>query len=183
MNLLILDISGLLCCKVPKEFVVDDSLEFIDLEHYKVIFRPNIKVFLNKCYEKYSVAYFSSTTHKNAIVILDKLLTKEQREKTVFFWFRDKTHLDPDFEKDPNIKDYDTIKLLSDVYDNPLFNRTYNSKNTVLCDDSHTKNRFNNPSNLIIVTPYDGSNKDNTLDELIKVIESKFINLTYRPTS
>lgn len=172
-KLIVLDINGVLCTKTQDNV---EKNEGIKLATYNVIFRPEYRKFLNFCYENYDVGFFSSTTYKNASLILKKLLTPEQYKKTVFMWFRDRTVLDPDFNKDPEIKQFDTIKRLSDIIDNPIVNhdRRYNYQNTVLIDDSQRKTRFNDPFNIVIVPPYDGSKEDDILESIMEEILIKF---------
>lgn len=174
MRLLILDINGLLCCKVSKDHVPDARTEILELGKYNVILRPHARKFLECCYRDYTVAFFSSTTYTNANLILEKLLTAQQKESTCFRWFRDRTRLDS-----AGNKDYDTIKNLADVFDNPVINekRIFNWSNTLLCDDSKIKTRFNPDKNIIIFKAFEGDPDDNILLEMMDVISERFIEL------
>lgn len=178
-RLLILDINGVLCCKVSKDSKIGDALELLVLNAYTIIMRPGYREFLDFCYKNYTVAFFSSTTYSNASVILEKLLTHEQKSATAFCWFRDRTHSDPDYQKDSNIRIHDTIKILSDVFDDPTVNaeHKYHSRNTLLCDDSKTKNRFNNSNNVVIFEPFIGEKNDKVLYEMMDVLSQRFVNL------
>jgi hypothetical protein len=173
-KLVLLDINGLLCCKIKKNVEINKSSEILDLNSYKVILRPHYKEFLDFVYNNYKVGFFSSTCEWNAKEILNKLLNKEQKKLTVLMWFRDRTHIDPD-----SIDTYDTIKKLEDVFDNPVFNvkRKYHSGNTILIDDSKTKTRFNNPNNIIICESFTGNEDDCVLFELINLISDRYNNL------
>lgn len=173
--LLILDINGLLCCKVQPDCTEADLRPN---KHYSVILRPGYAEFLQQCYAHYEVGFFSSTTEPNASAILKALLTKEQFKQTKFIWYRDRTSLDPDWQADQihydetwndlefnqEIKAHDTIKLLNNVWNNPMINakRKYNSKNTLICDDSAMKLRYNSQQNCLIVSEYVYTSDENT---------------------
>ena len=153
-RLLILDINGVLCCKIANQ----------------VVLRPDYKEFLSFCFDNFTVAFFSSTTYKNANAIINKLLSSEQRSKVAFFWYRDRTR------KDHEMGGYSTIKNLIDVFDNPVINKEnkYNKYNTLICDDSPTKLRFNDEQNVIIVQEFKGDKEDQVLHNMIKEISSRF---------
>src|SRR5680860_1896755 len=108
-GLIILDINGILCWKYPLDRSFPD-LESFKLSHYNVVLRPKIREFLDFCYSYADVGFFSSTTPSNANAILNHILTPSQRKKTIFFWYRDRTKLDPSYGSDPSIKIGDTIK-------------------------------------------------------------------------
>ena len=188
-RLLLLDINGVLCCKSEHknalEEVTEDltncnlneiKLEILKLSTYNVTLRPNYREFLEFCYENFSVGFFSSTTYPNANAILEKILTPEQKAKTILKWFRDHTHLDPDFGSNPEIVFHDTIKKLSDIFDNPIINgnRKFSPKNTLLCDDSEIKTRFNDPKNIVIFKGFKGDPEDKVLYEMINVLSKRF---------
>jgi hypothetical protein len=176
-KLLILDINGLLCHKVAKDFIVPNGLKMITLKNYNVILRPFTLIFLEFCYSNYLVGFFSSTTYSNAEAILNAILTPEQKEKTVFKWYRDMTKLDPDYGINENIKKYDTIKCLSTAFEHPIINkdRMFTLKNTLICDDSGIKLRFNPKDNNIIFETFNPSNiSDSVLKNMPTIIESKF---------
>ena len=190
--LLILDISGLLCCKVPLE----------NSHKSKVILRPHVRQFLEACYATYTVGFFSSTTFKNANAILKGLLTTEQESQTLFRWYRDRTQFDPEYPTNRFIKVYDTVKYISDVLNNPLvnMNRLYNYQNTIICDDSLHKVRFNPKANVVLVPKFEipggysesargrfestgGNVEDNTLLNMLPVINRAFNLLNVRSTA
>lgn len=148
-KLLLLDINGLLCCKK---------------NNHKIILRPYYKEFLDFCYLHFNVGFFTSTTEKNAKLILNQLLTQEQFNQTTLMLFRQHTHRDYE-----SYKIYDTIKNLNDVYDT-----MYHDKNTILIDDSPEKVRYNNPKNIIICETFKGDENDNHLIELMHKIVEQF---------
>lgn len=149
--LLILDINGVLC----------DTIKYNN--ESKRIRRKHVTKFLDKCYKKYDIAFFSSMTKHNFIRIINRLLTKNQINNTVFFWHRDYT--DPD----PNGKKWDTIKNLSKV---KLLFPSY--KKMLICDDSFSKIRFNQPCEILIVDKLTDSNTDIYFDNLFHSINTKF---------
>lgn len=171
-QLLLLDINGLFCYKIPKNKAVESvSLEIIELNSYKVIMRPGYREFFDFCYDHYTVGFFTSTNQWNVDIILNKVLNRKQMKNTAFKWYRDRTRFDPDSENS-----YDTIKKLEDVFDNPVINkeRKYHSGNTVLIDDSETKTRFNDPKNILICEPFIGKEDDRILFELMELLPEKF---------
>lgn len=161
-RLLILDINGLLCCKIKSN------------AWYDVVIRPGVTTFLSHCYNHYRVAFFSSTTQQNAEPILVHLLTRKQIMNTEFVWYRDRTHRD---DRDPTgIK---TIKKLSDVFDNPVINQhnAYHPGNTLIVDDEASKMIFNDPRNVLIVPTFMGAADDTDLTRLHLAIHDKFTQL------
>ena len=165
-KLLLLDINGLLCCKTNQN---ETNLSSIHLKAYHVILRPYYKEFLDFCYKHFNVGFFTSTTEKNAKIILNNLLTEEQIKNTKLMWFRDRTHLDYE-----SYKTFNTIKKLNDIYDYPLFNCQYHEHNTILIDDSFNKVRYNEPKNIIICNAFHGDHNDTHLIELIHKIVEQF---------
>lgn len=170
-RLIILDINGLLCWKFfsekyPQEQVIkmakDLKMEYIILEKFVVFIRPKVRIFLDFCYEYADVGFFSSTTHLNGYSILDKILTEDQRKKTKFFWYREHVKLDPEFGIKPEIKQHDTVKILTDVLASAQINhhRLYSYYNTVMLDDDLNKIRFNSMQNSHLVKSFN-------LDEII----------------
>ena len=142
-RLIILDIKGVLCTKCE-----DGEEEAIRLGSYSVKPKPHLKEFLSHLYENYKVAFFSSTTYGNAGKFLTQTLSKEQKDKTLFMWFRDRVKFDPEPEKD-----FDTIKVLDDFFQNPVYNRNkkWNIHNTIIIDDSARKLRFNDQKTSMVV--------------------------------
>jgi len=182
MKLLVLDLNGLLFSKVQDKTNAD-----LMLNAYGVMFREGYKEFLESCYSQYRVGFYSSTTQQNAWAILDKMLTKSQRKKTVFFWCRDRTILDPDWNEDQfsfdqswdeseflkdEIVRHSTIKLLTHIWNNPIINceRRYSEKNTLICDDSSLKLRLNLRKNCLIAEPF----PEETLHEVFDRIQVSF---------
>jgi len=173
-QLLILDLNGVLCRKTKTDQLSNDNV--IKLSNYNVVLRPGLYEFLNVCYQKYDVGFYTSTKRQNAVTILNGILTKFQQNETVCRLYREFTQLDPDYLIDPDTEKHDTIKLLSVIFNHPLINesRKYNYSNTIICDDSLTKLRFNNLENVIIIPTYTGNADDDVLYNLIYTISQKF---------
>lgn len=169
--LLLLDVNGLLIYKVRPG---DSKKADMKLEKYSVIFRPYFKEFLNEIFKLYDVGIFSSTTWKNISKILGYTFTENQEKNLVCIWCRDRTRLDR--EKGG----YQTLKMLNDIWDNPVINagNQYNNFNTLLCDDSTIKTRFNDPRNILIVKEYQGDMQDRYLLDILKLIKEKFERMT-----
>lgn len=187
-RLLLLDINGVLCRKVDSKYEGPVDLE---LTSYKIIYRPGYEKFLAECYERYDVGYYSSTTYKNADGILRAMLTKKQRDSTVCFWYRDRTCLDPDWGKSisnhdswdgdlttTQITKFSTVKYLSTIWQNPVinYNRVYSENNTIICDDSSIKLRFNNRKNCLLIDSFVDDN-DTILETFIDNVAARFENL------
>jgi hypothetical protein len=189
VKLLILDLNGVLCLKVNKDVqnnITENKKNVSD--YHDVILRPFLKEFFEFIFLNYEVAIFSSTSFFNADKIL-KIILQEIGDISDGFricdfrfkWFRDRTHLDPDYidgNEEKPLKRHSTIKKLEDVYNFPYFNRLYTEQNTILCDDSQMKNRFNQRRNVIIVDKFNGDMNDTCLLNLIEAIPKKFDKLT-----
>jgi len=155
-KLLILDLDGVLCCKKGKE----------------IIFRPDTFRFIEEVYSKYNIGFFTSCTYKTMKRILGSLLTEQQDYDTIFKWSRDHTHLDNE-----SPCPWDTYKLLSDVWDNPVVNpnRYWNKYNTLMIDDSPNKMRYNPPENWMAVRSFNG--EDDSMLEYLPTIDAIFSSL------
>ena len=198
-KLIVLDIFGILCCKVmydkcPKQdavtFAEENGMEHITLNVYSVFIRPYVRQFLDHCYDYADVGFFSSSTEPNSIAVLRSVLTDEQQEKTRFFWYRDRTKLDPDYGKDFEITNYDTVKILADIFQSPYVNRyrCYDEYNTIICDDSPRKMRYNDQSNVLLIPSFDIDNeisewllhKDNTTEVKTRANDRELIEISRR---
>lgn len=177
-KLVILDIKGILGIEVEKGNTVRQGT--LKLASYDFLPRPEVATFLSNLYKDYEVAFFSSTTEKNAFLILKEILTRDQMKKTLFFWYRDRTHLDPN----PGALPYETVKLLDDVFTSPIVNkeRKWSKNNTILVDDSAVKTRFNDDANLIILPTYDPEVADNLL-EVLNSLKENFMKLELQSMS
>lgn len=136
--------------------------------------RPYCKQFLAYCYRNFDVAFFSSAHRETGEALLNTVLTPDQRVKTVFTWFRDRTRPDPE-----PVNSYDTIKLLSDVFNDQDVNyrQKYHEGNTIICDDSSRKVRFNHSQNVLLVEEWTGNSKDEVLKRVGYNLMDKFKHL------
>ena len=158
--LVVLDVTGVLCQRVYTG------------DGFQITIRPFVQEFLSFLYKNYEVAFFTSTNYVNANPIIQSLLTPEQKQKTKFFWYRDRTRFDPQ-----PIESYDTIKMIQDIIDCPTINydRRYTLQNILLVDDSPRKVRLNNPDSVILVNSYLGGTDDDELLKLIKDMRYKLL--------
>lgn len=182
LKLLVLDLNGILCHKAYKE---EDTLDrsiykSISLDKHNIYLRPKAKRFLNKILnlKNLEVAIFSSTTYPNVNLILNELITTEQRKKLKFLWCREHCTLDPDYGTRDDVKEYTTIKKLETITDHPYINmkRLYNSTNVLFIDDEPSKMRYNPKSSYHILSGYDPREIDTdgkVLTKLIKYIKSR----------
>lgn len=164
-KLLLLDINGLLCKKVAKN--INTNLQTIDLHSYRVILRPYYKEFLHFRYTHFHIGFYSSTSQRNADIILKGMLTENQMHDTCLFWFRDQTKLDIE-----STNEYDTVKPLNDVYH--YFNGFFNKTNTLLIDDSYQKIRYNDMNNILLCHQFKGVESDTHLIELMSMIVYRY---------
>ena len=149
-RLVILDLNGVLCRKLSPEETREKVKAYKNSgggghHHHNhcvklpksaagVEFRPGYDAFITELLTKYQVAVFSSTMEKNCRAILDFIPGADRFE---FYFFRDHTRWDPETPE----TSYDTIKLLRDIYENPIANprRIWSECNTIIIDDSATK--------------------------------------------
>lgn len=155
--LILFDVNGVLCFKVrdKEELVGLDDKDIIKTTDYWMVLRPGIIDLLCRLSKEHTLGIFSSTTFKNVNPILSVL--EKHGAKFFIKAYREYTQLDPDFGKNDNIREFDTIKRLNQIWQHPYFNtqRRWNKRNTLLIDDSTLKTRFNDESNILIVESFD----------------------------
>lgn len=190
-RLLILDLGDVLCKRVSKKEngKWSNIPPDVKLPSYNVVFRHGYKEFLQHCYTHYDVGYYTSGIRENAEMILDHMLTKQQRNITKFVLTRDNTYIDwerihkfntQNSVKSPSsVKSCFTNKLLDVVLYNPTINYPfkYNMYNVIICDDDPEKVRYINPVNVIIVDKIHDYETDIELNLLIPKIELQFSEL------
>lgn len=147
--------------------------EIIQGKSFTYQVRPGAKEFLRRCFEHFQVAVWSSTTYSNVHPLIESLFTYEQQRQLIFRWDRDRTQLDPDFRSDPAVKDFDTIKPISEIANCPTFLRRWNSRNILLIDDSPRKTRFNDDKNVQIIPEYLNNDETFSFDEFFQLLVSK----------
>lgn len=176
--LIILDLNGVFYYKIPKD--KDDTknktnVKMINIGYHNVYIRPNIEKFLSWLFKTYSVAIFSSTTYYNVNIMLEKILTLEQRKKLVFLWCRSHCTLDPDYGINEEIKFYDTVKLFTTVVNNPFNeNRIYTVDNVLFLDDSLKKMRYNPNKTYFILDSYHPDNEVCDINDVSIIIDLLF---------
>ena len=197
-QLIILDVNGLLCCKVEKihyedtnskrEFRIDphnsnnenvfqtqNKSSYIQLRNYRVYARSNVRNFVDKLLQNYQVAIFSSTADVNLNKILPWLLGKSILEKMSFIWCRSRTEIHlPDGP-------HKTVKKLENIWKSEEVNpdNIWNSYNTLIIDDDPSKIRFNLERNNLVWDPWYISDKEQTsnLENLYSAIQKKTLEL------
>nr|QBK90886.1 MAG: ctd-like (NLI interacting factor-like) phosphatase [Pithovirus LCPAC201] len=181
-QLVILDMNGLLCMKVPNNsnyLPPNPEVKTIKIKNYILYIRPGIRDFMNRLLKIYKVAIFSSTTEKNLISSLGVILGNQIMKRLVFIWDRSRTRHDPDYRMDRSIKSHQTIKALKDVWENPIINpwKFWNKTNTICIDHDYMKLRFNKSENIIISQEWGiklTKDKSQKLPELEEIIKRKF---------
>jgi hypothetical protein len=153
-TLILLDVNGLLCLKLPKRSPPDlDPNDVIKINGYlKILVRPGVRAFIAELAARYTVGIYSSTTRPN----LNKIITGIFGPSHPFIFIADRTLTQPDptIGTDPTIPFYQTVKNLSSIWNHPELNpdQQWNESNTLLVDHEAHKLRFNPPRN-ILVTP------------------------------
>lgn len=152
---IVLDLNGIFIHKVQdisnNQFYNYKRVKF---EHYTAFLRPKSSQFVKWCLSKAQVGIYTSTTRKIVNVALKKLFNVNTIHSFLFICCRSQCSFDPDYVKgSTTINEYDTIKLVDNLIQNPVTNRKRDlTKNNILMvDDSASKQRFNPPENVIIV--------------------------------
>ena len=176
--LVLLDINGLLCSKIDKNHKLFENLLTVECNsNYSVLLRPNAGEFLTELSQHYTVGIYSSTTYVNITKILTAI-SRDWKSYVSIIADRSCTVLNPDFQNVPKIKSYDTVKLLTRIWEHPIHNcdRKWNKNNTLLIDHEEEKLRFNDPRNILIVEEFTISSETNITD-LLPQIENKLAEL------
>ena len=143
-GLILLDVNGVMCAKYdPRE----KELECLIINpHYAVVARPGIREFVDELSKTYTLGIYSSTKRHNIIKILkfifgDGICNADGIPYFQFIADRSYTSLHPDFGVNPDIKPFDTIKKLENIWSSPVFNehRKWGPDNTLIIDDDLSK--------------------------------------------
>ena len=112
------------------------------------------------------VGIYSSTMYKNIIPGLKKY---NLAQRFMFIFDRTHTRLDPDYLIDQKVEEYDTVKHLDLITNNPVINtkRQYGIDNTIICDDSPRKIRYIHDDNALVLPTWTGSNNIEEIKSLI----------------
>jgi hypothetical protein len=175
-KLIVLDINGLFCEKLVRgSLPADEVLRTVDTGKYTVVIRPGAKALLDFIYKFADVGFFSSTSVTNAKNIINSLLTKSQKKRAKFMWFRDRVQLDPDYGQE-GVSKFDTVKNLTQIFLSPELNesRKYSPLNTLIIDDDFKKVRFNDERNILVVPSYRVSDEKDDTNFIISQIREKF---------
>lgn len=122
--------------------------------------RPHARRFLDYCLEAFHLAVWSSARPDNVQHMLTQLLTRDQRERCVVTWARDRLGLSQD-DYNSRVQCY---KRLATVWNDkqvqashPAADRggRWDQSNTVLVDDSREKGR-SEPHNILAVPEFSG---------------------------
>lgn len=161
-RLLILDINGILVNKEYDPTIQESNFEDPDnfqIPKFRIQVRPGLSVFLEKLTEYvqsskvfFKIGIWTSSNEKTYQQFLPSLFPKIIRDAIIFEWDRSHCQLDPEFEIDPSIRDWDIIKPLDRLLTNPVanFTRKWNDHNVLILDDSERKLRYNPESSRII---------------------------------
>lgn len=181
--LILLDVNGVLCFKIgdKKDIVGLNSHFLIPARSYTFLIRPGIKDLIDELVKRgHTVAIFSSTYYSNIITFLKEIFG--QKHPFSFIADRHHTIFDPDVSSSPT--SFETIKMLSSIWNNPVFNekRQWNENNTIIVDNSDKKVRFNDSKNVLIVPEFNldvYKTCSDDLKELEKSIHKKIEDLTF----
>lgn len=176
-KLIILDFDKVLFYRALTSKILNDMGGF-QVKKYTYFPYPGVHDFLLDICRKYKIGFFTSITEKNAKEILETLLENTE-VKYEFILDRRFVKLDPEYKSYRKLNEYDTIKLLSDVFNSPIVNhhRIYNKFNTIIIDDSYLKIRFNHPRNVIL---FDNVDMRSIIDKL-GIDDVKEYNDDYNP--
>jgi hypothetical protein len=107
---------------------------------------------------KYQVGIFSSTSRHNLLPILECIFGKNILKQLLFIWDRSRTRFDPDYQYSEETEDHLTVKMLTDFWENPIFNvdRIWDRTNTLCLDHELTKLRFNPMENILLCQEWEG---------------------------
>lgn len=152
---LFLDLNGLICLRVDGSSPSISGIKELKVFKDKLYLRPREEVeeLLDYLSKRTVLSIYSSMTMKNITPLLKHYQLKDRFR---FILSREYTQLDPEYGGDPDISAHATIKTVGAIIKNPVINgdRKLNIENVLICDDSFSKLRFNNPNNILIVEPW-----------------------------
>lgn len=179
--LVILDIHGVLIERIAARekyrlrHAMDRRRHWRRLRGHNIWMRPYLETFLSTLSARHDVAVWSSAQPRTIDEFLTSIsaefrITPPYQDTLSFIWDRTKCRQDVKNGK------YATMKYLQDLWQDTQLGSKYSSRNTLLLDDSPTKNRFF-PNSGITVPEYRADllkeryNKDDTLLWLLLYIE------------
>jgi hypothetical protein len=163
-SLVLFELNGLLCKKIVNK----------DKKPYYIP-QKGLREFLSSFGDEYVLGIFSSSSRKN---IKKALFFIDPDKKIKIIIDRKYLSLDPEYKIKENIKQYDTVKNLSVIWSNPLYNsdRKWDKTNTILVDHSPLNVRFNISENIILTEEFK-TESGISLTDLRDLIINKLSNL------
>jgi hypothetical protein len=161
-KLLVLDLDGILFQKEydPESTIPLQPGSFRSGKFY-ITPHPDLESFLDELFKKNIFVGIWSSSQKATIKgILSQLFpAKYYPKRFLFIWSRDRCQMDPDAGKDPEIKEFATVKKVSSIIKNPVVNylKAWNTENILMVDDSPLKLRFNPSSTMHIRKDFEES--------------------------
>ncbi|PHH81216.1 hypothetical protein CDD80_52 [Ophiocordyceps camponoti-rufipedis] len=150
--------------------VVLDLNGTLIFRHSKFEGRPVYRIrrhahrFIDYCFDKFRVVFWSSARRNNVEIMLDGLVSRIQREKCAAIWGRENLGL----TRDDYLSRVQCYKRLTTVWADQYVQSSHpewdaggrwDQTNTVLVDDSLEKGR-SEPHNTLVVPTYDGKETD-----------------------
>tara|TARA_B100001758_G_C18381522_1_gene597532 strand:+ start:1000 stop:1626 length:627 start_codon:yes stop_codon:yes gene_type:complete len=147
---------------------IDETLIHTSVEHDKmtILLRPQLRTFLDYCYNNFNVGYWTLGTKKYCLHILSKILTTEQLNKTknssiIICRTDDK---DDKYEElvrthifEVNKLDNMLTKPLSYLFNTEPYKYWFKSNNTLIIDNSSNAISINIHNSILIPSFYDDS--------------------------
>ena len=184
---IILDLDNTLICAEPIEDfpfnqmgIKNRALQYpiYNLDYIYIVFeRPNLQNFLDKLFEEYNVSIWTAATKEYALFIINNIICppgkKRKRKLKYIFW---------DYHGNISYKHYNHPKNLKLLWEHFKIEQ-FNQYNTIIIDD-YNKVIKKQKDNSIHVKPafhilkdLKKNRKDTFLNNIFKVINSKFENL------
>lgn len=161
-KLVLLDINGVLCAKIPNGELTKRQLKEWPLvpinKHCQLLVAPGIVDEIRALRDKgYTLGVFSSTETRNVKKTLEMVFGTKTPEVFEIIADRGLTELDPDYGMDPQVEIHDTVKRLARIWKSPLLNpdRRWGPTNTVLVEHDYRRVRFCPAGNVILVPEFD----------------------------
>lgn len=171
--LLVLDINGVLCHRIRDTSLPPKAYRKAlpkTIATTKVVLRPNLRLFLNKLFENFCVAIWTSAKMKTAKELVQNLIPKQHRSKLLFVWHQAdciaKKSTNPDSGKEETVFHKDLQKVWQCF---PL----WNPLNTILIDDSPQKSTCGSQMNMVNPLSLNGRVSDQLADDRQNVMSDE----------
>lgn len=153
--LVVLDLNGVLIHRVHESFLKNKNKStFVTPNGYHVFVRPYVKGFLTFLFKHFDVAVWTCMNKQNANFVLERLLTRTQKNLLKFVYT----------QKECDLEDQLFYKRISKL--------PYKTNNVVFIDDSPHKVRYNPPYTAIHPKSYTNTESDNGLVMIRKLLET-----------